>query len=57
MTAFSTFFRQVASLAVLVFVTSSMLNVGLTQRPSMIREHLTNWHLSCSAFSRQANCD
>jgi len=44
MTAFSTFFRQVASLAVLVFVTSSMLNVGLTQRPSMIREHLTNWH-------------
>lgn len=38
------FFRHVASLAVLMFVISSMLNVGLTQRPSMIMDHLANWH-------------
>jgi bile acid:Na+ symporter, BASS family len=44
MTVFSAFCQQVASLAVIVFVISSMLNVGLTQRPSLIREHLANWH-------------
>jgi bile acid:Na+ symporter, BASS family len=44
MTAFSAFSQQVASLAVAVFVISSMLNVGLTQRPSRISKHLANWH-------------
>ena len=36
--------REVADIAVPVFVVTSMLNVGLTQKPSRILHHLRNWH-------------
>jgi bile acid:Na+ symporter, BASS family len=35
--------RQMAGIAVPVFVVTSMLNVGLTQKPTKILEHLRNW--------------
>lgn len=38
------FFQQVANFLVPVFVVSTMLNVGLTQRPTKILGHLKNWH-------------
>ncbi|WP_010540745.1 bile acid:sodium symporter family protein [Dietzia alimentaria] len=38
------FFRDLAQFFVPVFVISSMLNVGLTQRPTKLVEHLSNWH-------------
>lgn len=37
------FVRQAAGYLVLTFVISSMLNVGLTQKPSMILHHLRNF--------------
>lgn len=44
MTEFLELCRQLASIAIPVFVITSMLNVGLTQRPSKILQHLSNWH-------------
>ena len=38
------FFGQVASVGVPIFVISSMLNVGLTQKPQKLLGHLRNWH-------------
>ncbi len=37
------FFRSVVAIAIPVFVVSTMLNVGLTQRPSKILSHLKHW--------------
>lgn len=36
--------RQVSGVLVLVFVVSSLFNVGLTQKPSKFAAHLQNWH-------------
>lgn len=36
--------RQVSGVLVLVFVVSSLFNVGLTQKPSKFVAHLQNWH-------------
>lgn len=36
-------FRSIVAVAVPVFVISTMLNVGLTQRPSTIIDYLRNW--------------
>ena len=35
-------FRTIGSWGVIVFVVTSMLNVGLTQKPSRLLEHLSN---------------
>lgn len=43
MSALSAFFRAVIGIAVPVFVMSTMLNVGLTQKPAAIIGHLRNW--------------
>lgn len=37
-------FQTIGSWGVLVFVISSMLNVGLTQKPQKLLGHLRNWH-------------
>ena len=37
------FFRGVVGIAVPVFVIATMLNVGLTQKPSAIMSYLRNW--------------
>lgn len=37
-------FRQISAVLVVVFVVSSLLNVGLTQKPSNFLAHLRNWH-------------
>lgn len=37
-------FRQISGVLVTVFVVSSLLNVGLTQKPSNFLSHLRNWH-------------
>ena len=38
------FLKDVSAVAVPAFVLSTMLNVGLTQKPSRILHHLQNWH-------------
>ena len=42
------FLRDAAGVLVTVFVVSSMLNVGLTQRPSRILYHLRHWRFLAS---------
>lgn len=38
------FFISLSSIAVPIFVIATMLNVGLTQKPADLLEHLTGWH-------------